>query len=147
MIRDSIPMSEYTVLCVDDDEAICELYQAAFPAWGHRAVTSMSPLQALNTIGNQDVQFDAILLDYEMPEMNGAELAAEIKRQHPNLPIMMVSGNAEIVRHAPQFVDITIAKGSELALLISQIENLIVSYRNPKPAQPFRWTVADTASA
>ncbi len=140
-------MSEYTVLCVDDDEAICELYEAAFPAWGHHAVTAMSPLLALKTIENKAIHLDAILLDYEMPEMNGAELAAEIKRQHPNLPIVLVTGNLEAIRQAPKFVDMALAKGSDLALLISRIENLIASHRDPKPAQPFRWTVADTASA
>jgi CheY-like chemotaxis protein len=140
-------MSEYTVLCVDDDEAICELYEAAFPAWGHHAITAMSPWLALKTIGNKDIHLDAILLDYEMPEMNGAELAAEIKRQYPDLPIVLVSGNLEVVRNAPPFVDMARAKGSELATLISQIENLIASHRDPKPTQPFRWTVADTASA
>ncbi len=140
-------MSKYTVLCVDDDLAICELYEAAFPAWGHSAITAMSPFLALKAIENKDVHFDAILLDYEMPEMNGAELAAEIKCRRPNLPIVLVSGNLEAVRHAPKFVDAALAKGSELAILISQIENLIASRRNSKAAQPVRWTIADTASA
>lgn len=140
-------MSEYTILCVDDDEAICELYEAAFPVWGHHAIVAMSPLLALKAIENKDVHLDAILLDYEMPGMNGAELAAEIKRQHPNLPIVLVTGNLEAIRHAPKYVDIALAKGSDLALLISQIEDLIASHPAPKPPQPFRWAVADTASA
>lgn len=144
-IRKLFPVSQYTILCVDDDEAICQLYQAAFAAWGHRALTVLSPSLALQAIRSEYARCDAVLLDYEMPEMNGAQLAAEIKHHQPNVPIVMVSGNAEIVRNAPESVDIAIPKGSDLVLLISQIEKLVAARR--KEAAPVRWTVADAASA
>ena len=140
-------MSEYIVLCVDDDEAIRELYEVAFMTWGHCAITAADGPQALEVLRKPETHLDAVLLDYEMPEMNGVQLAAEIKRTKPDLPVVMVSGNAEIMRHAPPFVDITMPKGSDLGLLMSQIEKLVDTKKNPKPTQRIRWTLAESATA
>jgi len=140
-------MAQYTVLCVDDDESMCELYEAAFAAWGHRAQSTMSPVQALKTILVEGERFDAVLLDYEMPAINGAELAAEIRKIRPSLPLILTSGNAYIMQAAPPFVDLAIPKGSDLASLISQIEDLIAIRRKAKSPNEVRWTVSDAASA
>jgi CheY-like chemotaxis protein len=38
-------------------------------------------------------KFDAVLLDYEMPVMNGCDVAVEIKRVRPELAVILLSGS------------------------------------------------------
>jgi|SRR5579863_1348815 len=140
-------MNEYTVLCVDDDEAIRELYEVAFMSWGHCAITAGSGSQALDVLSKRVAGIDAVVVDYEMPGMNGAELAAEIKLKNPSLPVLMVSGNSEILHRIPPFVDAALAKGSDLELILDQIEQLLAPTGTPKPAERVRWTIAGSASA
>jgi DNA-binding NarL/FixJ family response regulator len=59
-----------------------------------------------------------------MPEMNGDEVAIEIKRHRPEIPIVMVSSDDEISERALKVVDAFIPKGeasSRLLPVISQI--------------------------
>jgi CheY-like chemotaxis protein len=49
--------------------------------------------QALATLGQQRV--DAALIDYNMPDTNGIELASHIRALNPDLPIAIISANAQ----------------------------------------------------
>jgi CheY-like chemotaxis protein len=40
----------------------------------------------------QDGSFDMVITDYQMPAMDGFELAAQIRRLHPNLPVILMTG-------------------------------------------------------
>jgi CheY-like chemotaxis protein len=53
--------------------------------------------------------FNAILLDYPMPEMNGHEFASEIKRLRPDTRVVMVSGS-EIPEEIRQQVDAVVTR-------------------------------------
>jgi CheY-like chemotaxis protein len=48
-------------------------------------------VQALHLLRKQ--VFAAVVCDYEMPGMNGGELAAEIKRSRPRMPFLLISGH------------------------------------------------------
>jgi CheY-like chemotaxis protein len=121
----------YTVLCVDDNPTIRDFYAAMFSSYGHRPITVEGGQQALTILEEAQARIDAVVVDYSMPQMNGLELAAEIKRRSPDLPVIMVSADVSVVRLAPQHVDAAIEKGSNLDLLLTQIEQL-VSARTPK---------------
>ena len=47
-----------------------------------------------------DHEFDLVILDYEMPGMNGAVLAREIRRARPKVPIIMLSGDEVACRRS-----------------------------------------------
>jgi CheY-like chemotaxis protein len=49
-------------------------------------------------------KFDAVLLDYEMPVMNGCDVAVEIKRVRPELAVILLSGS-EVPTYALALVD------------------------------------------
>ena len=44
--------------------------------------------------------YDAILVDYKMPGMTGLELLDEARKVRPNVPVIVMSGNAEGLREA-----------------------------------------------
>ncbi len=41
-------------------------------------------------------EIDAVLLDVRMPDMNGMEVLATIREQHPGIPVIMMSGHASL---------------------------------------------------
>ena len=90
-------MNTRSVLCVDDDAGVREFYAVMLQAYGYRALLAEDSLKALQKFSVDDV--DLVLTDYAMPGMNGAELAAEIKRRSPHTPILMIS--ASRVRGSP----------------------------------------------
>ncbi len=115
-------MNRLRLLCVDDDPKILHLYQLLLGRLGYEVVVAVNGRQALKLLeGNQ---IDAVISDFQMPGMNGGELAAEIKRLKPQLPVILVSGSESALTGTPDFVDVTIAKGAPVEQLIGQIEVL-----------------------
>jgi CheY-like chemotaxis protein len=53
--------------------------------------------------------FDVVLLDYHMPEMNGHQLAYEMRRLSPDTPVVMFSGS-KIPEETRQLVDAVVPK-------------------------------------
>jgi two-component system chemotaxis response regulator CheY len=61
----------------------------------------------------QEGQFDLVITDFEMPGMKGDELAAAIKAQAPNQPVVMITAYAEMLQASGNpltGVDLTISK-------------------------------------
>jgi len=60
---------------------------------GHGVTVAASGEEGLRTLA--EAAPDLVLLDYAMPAMHGAEVAREIRKTHPDLPIVFVTGYAE----------------------------------------------------
>lgn len=120
-----IAMNEYTLLCVDDDEAIRALYDVLLTSRGYKVIVAEGASRALQIIKAQPGEIDAVLMDYEMPGMNGADLAATVKRHNPDLPVVMITGNPSIAEKAPPCVDIILEKGANLSTILERVEILV----------------------
>ncbi len=59
-----------------------------------------------------------------MPEMNGEAVAREIRRSHPHVPILMLSGQIDVPKRAVSAVDAFVAKGQARAVLLGQLTAL-----------------------
>ncbi|PYX88149.1 MAG: response regulator [Acidobacteria bacterium] len=110
------------LLCVDDDAAVRELYRKILGSFGYDVLVAEDGAHALKLF--HPSQIDAVILDYEMPGMKGSEVAAELKRRSPGIPIIMVSGCPSVVDEAPRFVDAAIPKGSPIGWLLDRLEAL-----------------------
>ncbi len=66
---------------------------------------------------------DAVLLDYEMPEMNGHEVAFEVKRVRPELMVILLSGT-EVPMQALALVDAFVPKLEASQQLLPMIAEL-----------------------
>lgn len=80
-----------TVLIVDDDPAILEVLQAYLLADGHRVETESDGLAALPLLARADVA----VIDWMLPGMSGVELTASARRDHPQLPILLLTARGE----------------------------------------------------
>jgi CheY-like chemotaxis protein len=71
---------------------------------GYRVVTATGSSEALETFRSQpsDYGFDLVITDMTMPHMTGLELAGELNRIRPGVPIVMSTGYSEkiTVEHA-----------------------------------------------
>ena len=65
------------VLCVDDNALTIHLLSLILQQQGYKVLTSSDPIKALKVLQREAV--DLALLDYEMPQMNGGELAALVE--------------------------------------------------------------------
>lgn len=86
------------ILAVDDDEIILELLQATMAAAGFDDVTTVtSGAEALNALANSSQQYDCLLLDIQMPEMDGIELCDHIRAipVYEKTPIIMITAMSD----------------------------------------------------
>ena len=80
------------VYIVDDEPALSELLGRMLGRLGYEARTFTSPQKLLDGLGGPAPACDLVLTDLTMPDMTGFELAAEVKRLHPGLPVILISG-------------------------------------------------------
>jgi len=106
-------MNERTsVLYVDDNPKSSRLLSALLEECGFRVINRDDPIEALALC--RRASFDLALLDYEMPTMNGAQLAREIKGLAPEVPVVLISGRTSIPATDLQFVDAHFGFGTDL---------------------------------
>ena len=122
-------MNRPTLLCVDDDPGIRELYEAILGTYGYEVLVAEGGLQALNLFRSKRKEIDAVISDYEMPGMNGAQLAAELKRCDPEIPVIVISGSLPVLEETPYFVDAAVPKGASVEKIVDHIETLLEARR------------------
>ena len=110
------------LLCIDDDELVLGCVTSVLEANGYRTLSaSCGPLGIQLFKGNA---IDLVVVDHDMPEMNGCEVAEELRRLDSKVPIIMHSGNSEISADAGVLVNAYVPKGTEFNFLLSAIVNL-----------------------
>ncbi|EHL89714.1 hypothetical protein HMPREF1019_01032 [Campylobacter sp. 10_1_50] len=85
--------SDYKVLIVDDSKMDRTIMQKALEPTGVTIIEATNGVEALNIIKSGEHSFDAILIDIEMPRMDGYTLAGEIRKysKYRNLPLIAVT--------------------------------------------------------
>jgi DNA-binding response OmpR family regulator len=78
------------ILLVDDNPDICELVQVVLQGAGFRVSTADTTRSALQLAASE--RFDALLLDYWMPDLTGIELCRRIRAFDQSTPILICSG-------------------------------------------------------
>lgn len=82
------------ILVVDDESAICELCARSLLRYGYGVVSTTSPLQAVEMMRQQE--FDLLLLDVRMPEMDGLEVMRRVREFAPDVAIVVMTGYASV---------------------------------------------------
>ncbi len=89
------PHKPLTILVVDDDVLVAMGTVAMLEDLGHTALEAHSGRKALELLAEHaDVQ--AVITDHAMPGMTGVELAREIAKARPLLPVVLATGYAEL---------------------------------------------------
>ena len=125
-------LTKRTILCIDRDIAILCYEKALLERSGYTVLTAASAQQGLRLVTM--CKCDAVLLGYEMHEMNGSEVAVEIKRVRPDLAVILLSGS-DVPTHALALVDAFVPKLETSRQLLPMIAELCgrVQDSQPKP--------------
>jgi CheY-like chemotaxis protein len=83
------------ILLVDDEESIVNVTKTLLVSLGYTVTAYTSSLDALAEFNEQPNDFDLVITDLTMPQMNGMALAQELLDIRPGMPIMLVSGAQE----------------------------------------------------
>jgi CheY-like chemotaxis protein len=110
------------LLCIDDNEDVLECEKSFLESFGYSVLTAASGGKGLELACKYSV--DVVILDYCMPEMNGQEVAIEMRRLRPQAPIIMLSGAVDIPEQALKWVDAFIAKDCLASQLLPTIAQL-----------------------
>jgi two-component system, chemotaxis family, sensor kinase CheA len=88
--------SDYCVMIVDDSKTDRTIMRTSLAPLGITLVEATDGLEALNILKAGDHQFDAMLIDIEMPRMDGYSLASEIKKynKYKHLPLIAVTSRS-----------------------------------------------------
>ena len=85
-------MTEKKILVVDDEVFILDLLNIAFSRAGFAVRTAENAQEALQILKGENI--NVMFLDLNLPEMNGVELCAKIRKNQPNAIIHAVTGYA-----------------------------------------------------
>jgi signal transduction histidine kinase/CheY-like chemotaxis protein len=85
------------LLLVDDDRVIRETLGGGLKRLGYAVTSTSSTEEALRLACDARDKFDCILTDQMMPGTSGLELGAIIHEKHPELPMILITGFAEVI--------------------------------------------------
>ena len=84
-----------TILLVDDEDLVRQATGEMLRELGHRVHEAASGAAALAQFGH-GLQFDLMITDYLMPAMRGSELIEEVRKREPKLPVLLLTGYANL---------------------------------------------------
>lgn len=83
-----------SILVVEDDPTVRELTGELLEALGYRPVCAGNGVEGLELIDNAEQEIHLVLSDVAMPKMGGIELAIELNKRKPSIPVVLMSGYA-----------------------------------------------------
>ncbi len=87
-------MERYTILLVDDDKEFRKAMKKMFENSGYAAVIAADGNEALDALSKED--FDLVISDLRMPNLNGIELMEELRRRGLETPIVFLTAFGEV---------------------------------------------------
>lgn len=89
------PRGNFTVLAVDDDALVLMNTTLMLEDLGHTVIEAYSGADALKEL-KSGAAIDLVITDHSMPRMTGSELAAAIREEWPDMPVVLATGYAEL---------------------------------------------------
>lgn len=111
-----------SVLVVDDAAAIRLLCRVNLELDGHRALEAATVDQARETLAQEEVSL--VLLDVHVGAEDGLELLDEIRREHPEVAVALLTGSAELDSVRAHGPDAVLGKPFELEDLRRVVEKV-----------------------
>jgi CheY-like chemotaxis protein len=111
------------ILCIDDEALGLKIRKAVLEKEGYRVLTALDGSSGLTLFKDEPV--DGVILDYYMPGMDGGEVAAVMRRQRPEVPILLLSAYVNLPAELVQLVDCTVLKGEGPSELLIKVRRML----------------------
>jgi len=118
------PGEPASILVVDDTQAVLALIVRALAELGHQVVAARSAEHALEAVAERRTHLDLAVLDVHLAGTDGPTLAAVLRRDHPDLRVLFVSGYGDAEDRSPAG-DPLLAKPFHLDALTRCVEDLL----------------------
>jgi len=105
-----------SILCIDDEPSAMLSRRLLLESEGYNVTTAETGAEGISLF--KQSRFDVVVLDYWMPEMNGVEVARQLKQIDASIPIIVLSAFAELPGEAVGLADRWIMKGHSAQQLL-----------------------------
>jgi DNA-binding NtrC family response regulator len=120
-----VPPSTPRILLVDDEIQQLWLRAQIMQLLGFPVLTADNPSDAIFMMAEETIdKINLVILDYEMPGMNGCNLADLLKVVRPDLKIILYSGASDIPRSEMTSIDTFVSKTDGMSALIAEVAEL-----------------------
>jgi len=136
--------NNFVILCVDDEPNVLTPLEIMLQRRGFRVVTAKDGLSAIDL--SRQIKFDAVILDYSMPDMSGGEVAQVLRGENKTVPIILHTGYKDLDDPLLANVTCTLPKGS-LSFLVTKLNDLLQIHETPVEATPGEPTADQAHSA
>ena len=110
-----------TILCIDDHWNGLIGRKMLLEQSGYQVIEASGGDEGLKLFRTRPV--DAVVLDYQMPGMNGDVVAAKMKRINSQVPIMLLSAYGPLPKHKLSSVDSFLSKSQPPTILLSTLQD------------------------
>jgi len=111
------------VLCIDDEIIGLKIRRLLLERAGYEVLSALEGTEGLEIFAREPVQ--AVVLDFAMPGMNGAEVAARMRELKPNVPILLLSAYLGLPREVTSLVDVYMTKGEGAPVLLDKLDAML----------------------
>jgi CheY-like chemotaxis protein len=113
-----------TILCIDDDPRILELYATLIEAKGYKVLTASDGPTGIALTRTHRI--DAVVLDLNMSGMDGHEVAQVLTKEQPTLPVVILSGYPDETPESLRwFADVLLHTGDGPLPLLLAIDRIL----------------------
>jgi CheY-like chemotaxis protein len=124
-------MQEPVVLCLEDDEDLLRLLQQALSRNEYTVLRAGTGGEGLRLAATGGVH--AAILDYELPDMTGGEVARQVRQMCPKIPILTFSAACNIPLSDLGNIDALVVKSEGVRALVRILQKLMDRF----PVKPF----------
>lgn len=111
------------ILCIDDEPKGLFVRQMVLESKGYKVLTATSGRQGLELFAANPVS--AVVLDYYMPEMDGGQVAKELRRIKPEVKILLLSAYPDLPQEVLKVVDGRAVKGTSPTAFLTALQQLL----------------------
>jgi CheY-like chemotaxis protein len=112
-----------TILCIDDEALGLEIRKAVLEMAGYQVLIAADGPTGLSLFRKNAI--DGVVLDYYMPEMDGREVAEAMRRERPEVPIMLLSAYINLPSEVVTLADVTLLKGEGPQELLEKLRSML----------------------
>jgi CheY-like chemotaxis protein len=112
-----------TILCVDDESHGLMIRRMLLEKVGYSVLTAETARDGLALFSHQAV--DAVVLDYYLPDVDGARTATAMRLLKPEVPIILFSVQWSLPEHANDIADAVLGKGQHPVGLLNMLDQLL----------------------
>ena len=126
--KNTITPGEGKILFVDDEKMLVDLGKMMLERIGYQAISLQSPSEALAIFKEDPDSFALVITDLTMPNFQGTQLAGEIKKIKPAIPVILATGfdsHTAMSRSDSKDIDVVLSKPLSINSLSKTIKTLL----------------------